>query len=57
MNPKQNDPGWHGFDEDGRQQCLTCWKWQFPVIHSCPGIPQAGRERPRHLQRAREDQP
>jgi len=47
---KKNDPGYAGWNERGEQQCLTCWGWKFPVIHSCPGVPQAGRVRPpRHL--------
>lgn len=40
---RRNDVGFKGFDTLGRQQCLTCWKWQYPVIHSCPGVPQPGR--------------
>lgn len=44
--PRKNDQGWKGFDDEGHQQCLTCWAWQFPVIHSCPGCPQVGRTPP-----------
>lgn len=41
-----NDQGWRDFDEDGKQQCIACWAWQYPSIHSCPGVPQAGRTPP-----------
>jgi hypothetical protein len=43
---RKNNAGWQGFDATGRQQCLTCWKWQFPILHSCPGVPQPGRKPP-----------
>lgn len=35
-------PGWTGRNEKGEQQCLTCWRWTFPAIHSCKGVPQLG---------------
>lgn len=46
-----NARGFRGFNEAGQQQCLTCWGWKFPAIHSCPGVPQAGREPPPDPQR------
>lgn len=38
--------GYRGTDELGRHQCLTCWGWRHPAIHSCPGVPQPGRTPP-----------
>ena len=35
------DPG------DGREECETCGKWVWPVIHSCKGVPVTGRARAR----------
>jgi Domain of unknown function (DUF4326) len=49
-------PGYRGTDEACRHQCLTCWGWKHPAIHSCPGVPQAGRTpppTPRPVQRKR----
>jgi hypothetical protein len=37
---RPNTPGFAGRDERGRQWCLTCERWKFPAIHSCPGVPQ-----------------
>jgi hypothetical protein len=37
---RPNAPGFAGRDAQGRQFCLTCERWKFPAIHSCPGVPQ-----------------
>jgi hypothetical protein len=43
---RPNTPGFTGRNERGEQQCLTCWGWKHPAIHSCPGVPQPGRTPP-----------
>lgn len=37
---RPNSIGYTGRDEQGHQFCLRCQRWKFPVIHSCPGVPQ-----------------
>jgi hypothetical protein len=36
-------------DDQNRQQCLTCGKWQWPFLHSCSGVrPPTERPGSRH---------
>jgi hypothetical protein len=56
MTPPAQTPGFRGFDDAGRQQCLRCWGWKFPALHSCPGVPQPGHippPTPQRIQRRR----
>ena len=41
---RANTPGFAGRDEQGRQQCMTCERWKFPAIHSCPGVPHRSND-------------
>lgn len=44
---KRPEAMWLNPSSGARQECQVCGKFQFPVLHSCPGFPRtnAARER------------